>query len=686
MKDSMRKKVPVTVLFLFFCIAGVFLSYCTDLPDKPVFDNPLDPRNPVTGGDPFHLEAAIGDGGILLTWNEVHIPSLLRYKVYRKESKKSSYSAVGTATDTTYTDTAVANGHSYSYKVAAVNNRGNESAITNVAAVTINTAPVIIINNNDIGTASRSVDLTILAYTATQMKISNNRDLTGSVWEAYATTKPWTLETGEGVKTVYLQVRYGGDTLSTIESDEIILDQVPPVSSIDALADTVFTPDLTVTGAASDGLSGIAHVDVSLDNGNTWGTATGTDAWSYIRSSVSRGSYQVISRAVDNAGNVEATKQPVSVYALPVSPTLTTLTADPLIIPSDGTSTATVTVTPKDYNGVVLGAGLHVVLSTTAGSLIGSVSDNGDGSYSQELRSSTNTETAEITANVNGIGITNKIYVEFIFNGVSEMVFVPAGEFQMGDNFNEGYSEELPVHTVYLDAYYIGKYMVTNEQYCLFLNEMGNQSEGGSTWLDINSPNCLIEEIGGIYSPKTGRADHPVVEVSWIGARAYCNWLTSKTGQTYRMPTEAEWEKAARGTDQRRYPWGGNIDGSYANYGDSGDPYETGSYPWTTPVGYYDGTTHGSFVTHDNASLYGAYDMAGNVYDWCSDWYSSSYYQECYNYGTVTNPIGASSGSFRVVRGGAWHSPANYLRCARRNGTYSNDTAQTIGFRCVREY
>jgi len=287
------------------------------------------------------------------------------------------------------------------------------------------------------------------------------------------------------------------------------------------------------------------------------------------------------------------------------------------------------------------------------------------------------------------------IYAQNTVNdGYGDYVLVPAGEFQMGDNFNDGSSYERPVHTVYLDVYYIGKYDVTNGKYCQFLNEIGNQSEGGSTWLEIYDSYCLIKESGGIYSPKSGKANHPVIEVNWYGARAYCTWLTNKTGYTYRLPTEAEWEKAARGDaqlnhtlgHQRRYPWGDDIDSSYANYLYSGDPYETGSWPLTTPVGYYDGSTHGSFSTHDNASPYGAYDMAGNVGVWCHDWYGSGYYQECYNQGTVTNPLGPSTGVARVFRGGDWESRAYGLRSAyRRISHYPSHPSSHAGFRCLRE-
>lgn len=252
----------------------------------------------------------------------------------------------------------------------------------------------------------------------------------------------------------------------------------------------------------------------------------------------------------------------------------------------------------------------------------------------------------------------NKISVQVINDGYDDYVLVPGGEFKMGDNFNEGDFDEKPVHTVYLSVYYIGKYEVKNTEYKKFIEDRGYTTQ--SYWTSGgfgqygSQPYCWINSQyrgGGI----SGNENFPVVGISWYEAMAYCNWLSAKTGKIFRLPTEAEWEKAARGDDtknstlrhQRRYPWGDNFDGSYANYWYSGDPYDNG----LTPVGYYDGTTHGNFVTYNNASPYGAYDMTGNVWEWCSDWYSDNYYSRSH----INNPTGTSSGSSRVIRGGSWY-------------------------------
>lgn len=275
-------------------------------------------------------------------------------------------------------------------------------------------------------------------------------------------------------------------------------------------------------------------------------------------------------------------------------------------------------------------------------------------------------------------------------DGYGEYVLVPAAEFHMGDNFGEGEPNELPVHIVYLDSFYIGRYEVTNAEYKKFIDDGGYTTEsywmaGGfgeygsqpSYWTDAQYRG------GGI----AGNGNFPVAGVNWYEAIAYCTWLSAKTGKTYRLPTEAEWEKAARGDDstntllghQRRYPWGDAIDSSYANYGSSGDPYSEG----LTPVGYYNGSVQGTFPTHDNASPYGAYDMAGNVAEMCSDWYSDNYYASS----PESNPEGPSTATSggRVLRGGGLYALTSSLRSADRYNNYPNDRYSHYGFRCLRD-
>ena len=239
------------------------------------------------------------------------------------------------------------------------------------------------------------------------------------------------------------------------------------------------------------------------------------------------------------------------------------------------------------------------------------------------------------------------------------MVLIPAGEFTMG--CDEFFGEE-PAHQVYLNAFYIDKHEVTNEQFCQFLNEKGNQSEGGVEWLNISGiGHCKIEYREGKYESRAGYENHPVVGVSWYGASAYAKW------RGCRLPTEAEWEKAARGgLVGKRYPWGDDIDPSRANYGQVDKES-------TTPVGSYP------------PNGYGLCDMAGNVWEWCSDWYERDYYSKS----PYRDPPGPDSGDARVVRGGGWDGPvhvfAKCLRCSFRYFLRAKNTNGYLGFRCARD-
>ena len=253
-------------------------------------------------------------------------------------------------------------------------------------------------------------------------------------------------------------------------------------------------------------------------------------------------------------------------------------------------------------------------------------------------------------------------------DGHGDYVLVPAGAFKMGDNFGDGLPRERPVHTVELDAFYIAKYETTNAQWRKFRDDPGYDDvkfwpEGRVTPKD-QIPYWTQANNHGGGTP--GSDDFPVLGVNWDSAVAYCNWASAKTGKKYRLPTEAEWEKAARGGDQRRYPWGNEIDHSFANY--------VGSETFDT------GMKVGSFLK--GVSPYGAYDMAGNVFEWWSDWYSRDYYSNS----PKKNPKGPPAGAYRVVRGGSFFLEAFDLRTYARSAAWpSFQSHPMIGFRAVRE-
>jgi formylglycine-generating enzyme required for sulfatase activity len=253
-------------------------------------------------------------------------------------------------------------------------------------------------------------------------------------------------------------------------------------------------------------------------------------------------------------------------------------------------------------------------------------------------------------------------------DGYGDYVYVPAGSFEMGDRAGDGLARERPAHSVELGAFYIGKYEITNREWKKFRDDPGYDDAKfwphGRVVPRDQVPYWTQPNNHGGGTP--GSDDYPVIGVNWDAASAYCAWLSARTGKHYRLPTEAEWEKAARGTDGRRYPWGDSIDRNLANFV-GGQAFDT-----VRPVGSYQG----------NASPYGAFDMAGNVLEWCQDWYDRDYYAVS----PRTNPPGPGTGAYRVVRGGSFFVEAFELRSAARSAAWPSFLGhRMIGFRPVRE-
>jgi formylglycine-generating enzyme required for sulfatase activity len=240
------------------------------------------------------------------------------------------------------------------------------------------------------------------------------------------------------------------------------------------------------------------------------------------------------------------------------------------------------------------------------------------------------------------------------------MVWIPAGTFHMGSNLDHvqqaaewckcgsrAFEDELYMHEVNVGGFYIDKYEVTNRQYKAFADATGYRTDAekkgdARTWRTEYTP---------------GKDSHPVVWMSWNDAYAYCDWASK------RLPTEAEWEKAARGNDARLWPWGSNWDSGYLNSSEGGRKA-------TTPVG--------SFA--NGASFYGVMDMAGNVWEWVNDWHGAGYYQN----GETSDPRGPEGGVDRVLRGGGYNNGIHDVRVANRHKGGQAGYAFDHGFRCAR--
>jgi formylglycine-generating enzyme required for sulfatase activity len=317
----------------------------------------------------------------------------------------------------------------------------------------------------------------------------------------------------------------------------------------------------------------------------------------------------------------------------------------------------------------------------------------------------------------------------------SDMVSIPAGSFQMGDSFVEGNSEERPVHTVTVDAFSMGKYEVTNQQYCAFLNSAlgtsvyessgvvygsGNDQPYCDTSTSISYSQIAFSSNIFTVCTKNGRSmvNDPMVMVTWYGAVAYCNWRSQQEGRElcynlttwacdfskngYHLPTEAQWEYAARGgLSGKRFPRGDTINQTQANFRSSTYSYDVspvknqfhpiwndGVWPYTSPVGFFDGTlkyksdynwpgSTTNYQTDNCGNGYGLYDMAGNVEEWCNDWYLSTYYSTSQS----SNPTGPTTGTYRVLRGGDWDNNPRCCRVAYRNINGPSGRYHRSGFR-----
>jgi len=227
------------------------------------------------------------------------------------------------------------------------------------------------------------------------------------------------------------------------------------------------------------------------------------------------------------------------------------------------------------------------------------------------------------------------------------MVLIPAGPFDLGSPEGEGRVDERPIHKVFLKDFYIAKYEVTARDFCAFLNVQGENSREGLPRAKLDSPECPVVKVGKVFEPKEDCADKPMICVSWYGASDYAEWAGG------RLPTSAEWEKAAL------------LSTSYQAGDDLSILPRDGALP----------------VTEATPGAGGITGMIGNVWEWCSDWYSRDYYAES----PLSNPMGPALGEEKNIRGGSWASPEASKRIRNRHKASPRGYYRTVGFRVTKD-
>jgi len=227
------------------------------------------------------------------------------------------------------------------------------------------------------------------------------------------------------------------------------------------------------------------------------------------------------------------------------------------------------------------------------------------------------------------------------------MILIPAGPFEMGSPDGSGRADERPIHNIYLSDFYISKHEVTNAEFCKFLNKHGEISSDGLPSVRIDDPSSPIIKVNGGFQPKPGFADRPVTHISWYGAADYAQWAGG------RLPTSAEWEKVALYTTINPPPDNIIL------------PTEEQSSPVYTA----------------DAGAFGITGMEGNVWEWCSDWYSRDYY----SLSPSQNPLGPSLGQEKIIRGGSWAAPVSSRRIQNIHKAVPRGYYQTVGFRIVKD-
>lgn len=505
--------------------------------------------------------------------------------------------------------------------------------------------------------ANPHVDLTLNVRGAQKVKIAEESQFAGQTWQLIQSEMKFELSPDDGLKSLYFKFLNDFEIESDPFEQQIILDQTPPSARFDVSPAAGITGETEFLFDASTSHDNLAS-DTELELRWDWEGTGNFTPWVPEKQAAqifqTGGEKDIVLQVRDRAGWIDSFSAKVTLNTRPV---------------------AQFSVNPRTGD-------LSTNFQFDAGAAFDADGDallfrwdfEGDGIWEtdwlvdatifhQFAATGSYPATLQVQDTQTAVQFARK-YLLVVEPTPTD--WVAEGEFLMGSPAGVGDSDEQPPHTVNLDGFWIDRFEVTNLQFAEFL------SAGHAAYFH---PKMKIQSVEtGFYAPETGFAQHPVVFVNYQTALAYAQWL----GKT--LPTEAQWEKAARGTAGRIYPWGNGLEINNANFWNSGDPFETGGTPFTTPVGFYNGEFKGSYVTRLSPGPFGTFDQAGNVAEWCLDWYQVDAYAQS----VLPNPTGPTGGTNRVVRGGSWADDAYHLRSAARAFQSPHEGSPMIGFRCVK--